>query len=260
MKRPASFIFYRGPSVIDGSPIVGVAIIPRKSRGNAKTGAALVQTYILRDDAHPVDSVRSGADFAICGACPHRGDGNGKRRTCYVQLQNGPSAVWKGLQSGRYVDRTADHGRGQCVGMLVRLGAYGDPAAIPSAVWSTMLDGAADWTGYTHQWKAGGALEANALRLRPYVMASADSCTDRDEAKPAGWRVFRVSTGAEDAARLPGEAVCPASAESGAKLTCAQCMACNGTATGRRGDITIRIHGGTAVKAAVPALRARLVS
>jgi hypothetical protein len=258
-RKPASFIFYRGPSVIDGSPIVGIAIIPRRSRGNVKTGAAMVQTYILRDDLHPVTAVREGADVSICGACPHRGDGTGRKRTCYVQLQQGPSAVWKGLQSGRYVDRTSDHGRGQCADLLVRLGAYGDPAAIPAAAWSALLDGAADWTGYTHQWKAGGSLEANALQLRPYVMASAESCEDRADAKPAGWRTFRVVVG-DEPAKLPGESVCPASKEAGAKLQCAQCMACNGLATGRRGDIAIRLHGGSSVKAAVPALIARLVA
>jgi len=43
------------------------------------------------------------------------------------------------------------------------------------------------------------------------------------------------------------EAICPASAEAGKKLTCDRCLACDGTGSKRKGSIVIQAHGGTAV-------------
>lgn len=62
------FIFYCGPSQIDGAPIVGIAVL---RSANAKTGD-MVQTYILRADTAPLTALSTGADVSICGACPHR--------------------------------------------------------------------------------------------------------------------------------------------------------------------------------------------
>lgn len=44
-----SSILYRGPSLLDGQPIVAIAIV---KSDNAKTGN-MVQTYILREDIDP---------------------------------------------------------------------------------------------------------------------------------------------------------------------------------------------------------------
>jgi hypothetical protein len=86
-------------------------------------------------------------------------------------------------------------------------------------------------------------------------MASVDTEAEADMARATGWRYFRVAMPG-DHARLPLEAICPASAEAGKKLTCEACLACNG-ANGRRGSIVIQAHGGTAVMAAVKALPVR---
>ena len=61
MKRPNGYILWRGPSLLDGSPIVVIAI---KKSGNRKTGRML-QTYILRADQTPVEAIRSGAGAAL---------------------------------------------------------------------------------------------------------------------------------------------------------------------------------------------------
>ena len=85
---PTNFVFYRGPSMLDGAPIVAIATIARTS--NVKTGA-MVQTWIMRADTNPIDAARHGLDSSICGTCVHRGqhDDNGNRiastRSCYVQ-------------------------------------------------------------------------------------------------------------------------------------------------------------------------------
>lgn len=232
-------VFYRGPSEIDGSPIVGVAVF---ASANRKTGN-MVQTYILRDDMAPVEAIKSGADSAICGGCTHRGqhDKSGLlisgTRTCYVVIGQGPTGVWKGLQADQYPTVDA---KGLFAGRFVRLGTYGDPAAIPFAVWSDLLEGTTGHNGYTHQWRDCDS------RFASLCMASADDEQDRRDANALGYRTFRVRP---DLSKLKGEFVCPASEEAGKKLTCVQCKACGGTSSKARADVAITLHGGSAVTA-----------
>jgi hypothetical protein len=267
-------VLWEGASLLDGAPIVVIATGLARSSSNRKTGA-LVQTYILRADVSPTDAVRTGADSSICGDCPHRGRiraespdatltsapqpsadaqtvfeelagrGHMVGRTCYVNVGQGPLNVWRAWKRGRYLSRGEGyHGRGFKLcdlgrGRLVRLGTYGDPAAVPAFVWAELTYYAAGHTGYTHQHKRCDPA------LKNLCMASVDSAAEAREAQAAGWRSFRVAMPG-DSPREPGEAICPASNEAGKKLTCAQCLACNG-ANGRRGNITIRAHGGFAV-------------
>jgi hypothetical protein len=239
-------VLYDGPSAIDGKRIVVIASGLAAKSANAKTGA-MVQTYILRADQRPTDAVKAGADVSICGTCPHRGDGNGKARTCYVNVGQGPLVVWKAWKRGVYpvaTDYSAFAGR------IVRFGSYGDPAAVPVRIWEGIAAHAAAFTGYTHQWRKCDA------RFARYCMASADNESEAREARAAGWRTFRVALPC-DAPRIEAEAVCPASKEAGNKLQCADCLACGGTSTGRRGSIVIQAHGGFAVMAAVKASQMR---
>lgn len=160
-------------------------------------------------------------------------------------LGQGPTVVYKGYKAGKYSPVTD---WGVFGGRMVRFGAYGDPAAAPSDIWGRIANFAAGWTGYTHQWRT-------AEDLKPYCMASVDTAAEAVSAQQQGWRTFRVTApaGEVDAqlSRLLRESVCPASEEAGRKVTCLDCRACGGTATGRRGSITIQAHGGVAVMAAV---------
>lgn len=231
-----SAILYRGPSMLDGKPIVVVAtgIAGRNSR-NEKTGG-LIQTWILRDDLSPVDAVKTGEDASICGDCPHRGeivDGRNVGRSCYVTVFQAPLSVWKAAQRGVYGEIASDLGAiGE--GRKVRLGSYGDPAAVPFAVWQALLSRALGSTGYTHQWKLFPALAA-------YCMASCDSEADRIMANALGFRTFRVRR--EDEPRLEKEVICPASKEAGMKTNCALCLACGGHAAKAKADVVIVAHG-----------------
>jgi hypothetical protein len=240
MAKPTGYVVYRGPSELDGAPIVVIALTGGST--NSKTGN-MVQTYILREDIDPVAAVKVGADVSICGDCRHRGNGiDGTGRSCYVNLGHGPSSVYRAFQRGRYpVD--ADAAADACAGRIVRLGTYGDPAAVPVDVWLALLAQSAGRTGYTHQWRT-------APQLRHLVMASADTPMGADVARAMGWRTFRVRTAAQP--MLVRESVCPASAEAGKKLQCADCRACDG-ATGRKGSIAIIVHGALAKRFAVAA-------
>lgn len=238
-KKATGVAIYRGPSMLDGAPIVAVALF---GSSNTKTGN-MVQTYILREDVSPVAAIREGLDASICGDCVHRGvigaDGRpGKgTRTCYVNIGQGPTIVHKSLAADLY---PAVPSRGLFAGRFVRLGTYGDPAAVPFEVWADVLHGTVGHNGYTHQWRACDA------RFRALCMASADTPKEREEARAAGWRVFRTRP---DTSKLAGEFVCPASAEAGYKLQCAACKACGGTSSKARADVVITVHGGSAVAA-----------
>ena len=61
---------WRGPSRIDGAPIVVLMSGLQKS-DNGKTGN-MVQTYILRADMEPTEALARGLDVSICGDCPHK--------------------------------------------------------------------------------------------------------------------------------------------------------------------------------------------
>lgn len=231
-KKPSGYIVYRGPSLINGAPIVVVAVT---ASTNAKTGN-MVQTYILADNGcTPVENTRTGADVAVCGDCPHR---RGTGGACYVNLGQGPRAVADGVVRGIYpasLKLAAD----TCTGRMVRLGTYGDPAAVPAWVWATLLTSAAGHTGYTHQWRT-----PQGAAVAQWCMASADSQADRDIAKAMGFRTFRIRTA--DMPVLAGEFICPAAAEGGKRKTCGTCGACDGGVNTRKADPVIVVHGSLA--------------
>mgnify|MGYP006893315565 CR=1 FL=1 len=241
-------ILYKGPSLLDGAPIVVIATGFKRASDNVKTGG-MIQTYILRSGVSPTVAIKTGDDASICGDCLHRGAGDGSGRTCYVNVGQGPLAVWRAFRAGKYphVDDVEFCGSWLTLfrGRKVRLGTYGDPAAAPTRLWALVTGhgmvgpGASGWTGYTHQWRTRPDLQ-------PYCMASVDTIADTREAQLAGWRTFRVAL-PNAAARILNEVICPASAEAGKKLTCSACMACSGG--NRRGSIVIQAHGGFAVMA-----------
>lgn len=232
MTAPIGYIAYEGPSAIDGAPIV-VVVTTNESK-NGKTGA-MVQTWILRADVHPMDALASGADASICGDCEHRpilARETGAAR-CYVNVSRAPASVWRAYRRGRY-QRAPLHVIARAIaGRVLRIGTYGDPAAAPLRVWRSLTVYVAGWTGYSHQWRK---LDAE---WSLYVMASADSPADRAQANARGFRTFRVSTDPTDRDR---EAVCPASAEGGRRTTCTDCRLCSGRQAQAR-DIVILDHG-----------------
>jgi hypothetical protein len=254
-KNKNGAIIYKGPSMLDGQPIVAIATGLKAGSANSKTGS-MVQVWILRGDVAPSEAARTGADESVCGGCPHRGRviaeavANSTEvrfrnvdRTCYVLLFQGPRSVYAAYERGSYADLTGMHdamelrvlGRNR----IVRMGAYGDPAAIPAHVWNALLSDAAGWTGYTHQWR-------NADHLSRWCMASVDSEREHAEAEAAGWRTFRVRTTGQQL--MLGERVCPASAEAGKKTTCVACQACSGGDGRGHSSIAIIAHGATARK------------
>jgi len=235
MTKIRGFVFYDGPSAIDGAPIIGIAVL---RSANVKTGD-MVQTFILRADQSPLAAIDNGADASICGGCVHRGDDT-RARTCYVDVAKSVQSVYAAWTRGAYPLMSPAQGARMLKGRAVRLGAYGDPAAIPARHWRALLRYAAGHTGYTHQWR-----QSHAQGLRGLVMASADSASERDTARAMGWRTFRVR-GADEPMGAR-EFACPASAEAGARRQCITCQACDGAARGpAQASVAIIVHGAMA--------------
>lgn len=233
-------IIYSGPSQLDGQPIVCIATGIEGGSLNQKTGP-MVQTWILTRDIAPEAAVADGSDSSVCGACPLRGSverlANGDQinrfRGCYVFVGQAPQRIWDCYQRGDY--QFVDHSK--LVGKMLRMGAYGDPCAVPLSVWKGLAAVAAGWTGYSHQWR-----DELFQDYREILMASVESEEQGAEARAMGWRTFRVAVTGE----LPvlGEFHCPASAEQGYRKTCADCKACNGAqGSPDRASVVIWPHG-----------------
>jgi hypothetical protein len=240
MSRLKAAVIYRGPSLIDGQPIVAIATLSGRNR---KTGRML-QTYILRSDIDPMAANKSGADRSICGDCPHRGTPTtdparklAVGRTCYVVLAQGVSVVWKAFCRGVYPSiegHDAIAGLGD--GHMVRIGTYGDGAAVPSYVWESLISRAKGHTAYSHQ-KA----TANAAFVPHIYMQSVDSLDAANDAWIAGNRTFRVVRSVADIVK-GREVLCPASKEAGRRTTCASCGLCGGTSVHAK-SVAIPAHG-----------------
>lgn len=249
MAKPNGAVIFEGDSLIDGSPIVVIATGLKGTSANEKTGD-MVQTWILRRDMSPMDAVKSGADAGICGDCKHRGVRTddlaawAKPRTCYVTVIQAPRSVFAAYQRGTYPRMSAAEVSALIGARPVRLGSYGDPAAVPFEVWAVLVSGAKSHTGYTHQWTRCDP------RLRGLCMASVDTYLEYLDARAAGWRTFRVRAPFEplqEADKTLGrEIICPASHER-PLTTCERCGLCDGArgenGADRRATIAILAHG-----------------
>jgi hypothetical protein len=187
-----------------------------------------------------LDAIAFGLDSAICGDCKHRGDGDGKGRTCYVNVSKCVRSIYACFERGGYVDMTPDDVLTHLAsrGMGIRIGAYGDGAALPLALLHKLTS--VYHTGYTHSWQTRDDLKS-------YLMASVDTPEEYAVAASRDWRTFRVRTANQ--ALAPREIACPASDEmadaSGKhRTTCDRCKLCDGARTeDRRKSVAIVVHG-----------------
>jgi hypothetical protein len=228
-------IIYEGPSLYNGKPIV---VLVQSGSRNSKTGD-MVQTFILDATKDPLEASRSGSDKSVCGNCPHMGTpndntkGGATKRSCYVTLAHAPLGKYKAFKRGMYPTVSghkaiAELGRDQ----TVRLGTFGDPAAVPQYIWDSLISDAAGHTAYTH-----GSINPSPST----IMTSADTKEAAFKAWSKDERTFRVIADVSDV--LKGkEILCPASEEAGRKATCKTCKLCSGAGIKAK-SIAIVAHG-----------------
>jgi hypothetical protein len=226
-------VLYEGPSLLTGKPIVVIAIGFNNKSKNTKTGG-MIQTYILCADMNPMEAL-NGADAAICGGCIHRKNPLTGVRTCYVRIDTGPNNVYKAWKRGIYPALTDWR---VFTNRPVRLGTYGDPAAVPLYVWQNISAYAGMTTGYTHQWRS-----KKFAALAAFCQASAETAEDVVRANAKGFGTFRVLPILES---VPESSMhCPASKEQGYKTTCVECGACDGFS---KRNVAIFAHGASGHK------------
>jgi hypothetical protein len=242
-KNARGFVLYEGPSVLDGAPIVVVAVA---KSNNAKTGNML-QTFILRADMDPVAASKGGQDDSICGGCPHRHHLGG---ACYVNIGQAPLSVYRAYHRGAYLPGTPEN-LAALSGRAIRCGTYGDPAAVPVATWHALFDAVRPpvWTGYTHQ---AGHKNFNP-GISQFCMISADTPKSAKKYQAAGLPTFRVTTDAGQL--LPGEIECLADSQG---VQCIDCGLCAGVSAGQ--SVAITVHGSRAGNYAKKYGRANLIA
>jgi hypothetical protein len=197
------------------------------------------QTWILRQDVHPFEAIKTGADGSICGTCPMRFDPETFKRICFVNPIT-LSQIYRSYLGNKYKPvRLNAHDNIWFDLKPLRIGSYGDPAAVPIEVWLDWLDLLKalkiGWTGYTRRW-----MYPENQGFKQFLMASTFSDTEQAQAKSLGWHTYRVL---QQGAELPELAtVCPGSEEGGYAKQCRECLMCKGTAAGK--DIVTYAHGG----------------
>jgi hypothetical protein len=239
----SSFVVYRGPSMLPGHEGETIRGVLTRESSNRKTGP-MAQLWIVREDVAPHVASKLGTDGAVCGECPQRQSLGGG---CYVTLIQGPRAMWVSSTTkpvdvdgacGYLVAKAA----GQSRGAVLRLGAYGDPAALPrDLVESLVFAVGGRVTGYTHQWR-----EPSLEWARHWCMASVETTRDAFLARMRGWRTFRVTAG--DPSVGAGEIVCVNESQG---TSCQDCGLCNGSGPDTaKVSIVIPAHGALVKRAA----------
>jgi hypothetical protein len=194
---------------------------------NTKTGD-MAQLWILPADDAPEDCREAGTEADVCGDCP-------LISRCYVNKRRGPRQVWHAWNDGRdYPTCQADELAVYLRWRSIRLGAWGDPAALPVDVVRRAVLMARGWTGYSHAWRDLHGARGNAWRQ--LVMASVETEAAAEEAQSRGWRTFRiVAPGDKNTSQ---ERSCPHYASG---IQCRDCLACRGSSASR--SITTPAHG-----------------
>ncbi len=226
-KLPNNGVIYEGPSVLNGEPIV--ALVNGLTRPSENRGMGpMLQVYILPAGEPPNQAVKSGADAAVCGDCTLRPLNAG---VCYVITWQGPARVYKSWIAGNLEPNPWAL---MSPAIPVRLGAWGDPAALPDEVLERFLP--FKTTGYTHQWKR----YPDRMALKRTCMASVETLQEALSARELGYRYFRTRRVEESS--MAEEVDCP---KAYGKAQCYSCRLCSGSESAGK-SISIEVHGSAA--------------
>jgi hypothetical protein len=175
-------------------------------------------------------------------------------RACYVIVSQAPTIIYKAYKRGLYRHVTPDEAAQYVHGRALRIGAYGDSAALPPGIVEPLADAADTVTNYTH---SGCYDMSRAEQLAQFTMLSADNLKQAERYWQTGARTFRVSSNwtlvdgvrrVNDIAK--GESQCPKTISK--KVSCIDCGLCDGLRRGIKNSIVAPSHGnGAAYHAAL---------
>ena len=209
--------------MLNGKPIVAILTNINNPSVNTKTGD-MAQLTAMPKGIKPSDAVKTGEDDAVCGDCnrrPSTAKANGLT-PCYVNPR-APNSIHRAYERGSYSTGIPEQLR-----KPMRLGMWGDPAAMPYEIAKGLADSAPKHTGYTHRWR-------DFPEFSSICMASVDTEAQRLEANALGFRTYRVRD--VGAPLMDGEIDCPESDKS-RNIQCADCGLCAGMAVKAK-DISI---------------------
>ena len=143
-------------------------------------------------------------------------------RVCYVNVGQAPQAVWQAYKRGRYPTYNPKRHANLIRGRRVRLGAYGDPAALPIRILRDLVSLSSGHSGYSHQLFAIDRRRADLVAQ--FCMASCETLTQHREAVRRGWCPFTVVR--PDQQPPAGAVECPFYSH---KVRRDSCLLCGGT-------------------------------
>lgn len=225
-KKPSGLILYKGPSALDRSR--DIVVIATLASNNRKTGN-MIQVWILSENVNPVQLSADRADDLICGNCPHRQSLGG---ACYVNIGQAPSAVYKAYKRDLYPAYDPSIHSELFKSRKIRLGAYGDPAAMPFEIAEHIISISDGHTAYTHQQKHK-SFDARFLSI---CMVSADTPKQAAAAHAIGAKTFRIAVDITD--KFDGEIECLSDSKG---ISCHDCGICKGSSAPM--SVVIAVHG-----------------
>ena len=186
----------------------------------------MVQTWILRSDIEPHLAIKTGDDSSVCGNCPQRHNTGG---ACYVMTHQAPLSVYRSYKRGLYPTYSSDKHSSILAGRALRLGAYGDPAAVPFEVFAPLVD----LQAYILVTRTRSRTK---LRQALFVSVSGFSGYAQTSVKVSGMgaKTFRVA--------LPDDSLYDNEIECLADSKGIQCIDC-GLCDGQSKNIAIVVHG-----------------
>jgi hypothetical protein len=252
MTAEIGFIMYQGASALNGDPIISIATL---HSANDKTGD-MVQLWILPSEISPLEALKTNNNKGACGSCKLQGWFDGKKmqdRVCYVTVGQAPQGIYKAWKRKKYPIYNPKIHAKKLRGRKIRLGAYGDPAALPCELLEHLVNLSIGHTGYSHQlFDIAKTDRPLADRLAQLLMVSCDDNAQHDLATSYGWRTFTVKTPDGD---IPDGAIeCPFYSHN---VQCEDCLLCCGSAKNAK-SIYVIAHAKTGLN--LPKIQALTIS
>ena len=215
-------VLYSGKSKIANQRVVSILTFHSE---NGKTGD-MGQVWILPLEISPTDAIKQNNNSGACGNCALHGwfdpsVGKVVNRVCYVNVGQAPNGIWKAYQRGNYPvyqPRLHNH---LIRGREIRLGAYGDPAALPIPLLRKIVGLASMHTGYSHQCYSIPRQRAD--KIAQWCMVSCENEAQHNECLRRGWRAFTVVR--PDQKRPANSIECPHYSRG---IQCIDCKLCDG--------------------------------